>query len=264
MVLPRRGRSRNDRGRGRAAAPHAEGAVQRARAGGGNRVAALDRHGERPGPCCRGTRRARGHDERDERLLGGDHRALRELGGAGRSAGREHVGARGAVGARLRRTVPVRGRAPPVHRRRGLRAVDDRVPRARAARRPRRVPVARRALRGAPAPARTRPRRVALPRALRGSAPGGTRPGSRRVAAAPRVPPAGGEGRIRAKEPWPGFLASLVELAETGLRRRALGEERLLDPIRGRLERREGPADRARRLFAQGGIPALVDELSYP
>lgn len=69
---------------------------------------------------------------------------------------------------------------------------------------------------------------------------------------------------IRAKEPWPGFLASLVELAETGLRRRALGEEQLLDPIRGRLERREGPADRARRLFARGGIPALVDELSYP
>ncbi len=65
-------------------------------------------------------------------------------------------------------------------------------------------------------------------------------------------------GGPRAREPIPGLLAGLVALAEAGLRGRGRGEERFLQPIYRRLESRTVPADRALRLFDQGGVPAIV------
>lgn len=58
------------------------------------------------------------------------------------------------------------------------------------------------------------------------------------------------------------FLGEVVGLAERGLAARGLGEEHLLDPVRARLERGEGPADVARRNAVRGGPPALVDALA--
>lgn len=67
---------------------------------------------------------------------------------------------------------------------------------------------------------------------------------------------------LRAQEPVPGFLGMLLDLAEHGLAARGLGEERLLLPIRERVETRCGPADHARDLMRAGGIEALVAELA--
>jgi gamma-glutamylcysteine synthetase len=63
---------------------------------------------------------------------------------------------------------------------------------------------------------------------------------------------------LAAREPAPGLLAGLLELAETALRRRDRGEERYLLPIRRRLETRVLPADRAAALFARRGIEGLI------
>lgn len=63
---------------------------------------------------------------------------------------------------------------------------------------------------------------------------------------------------VRAREPVPGLLGKLLDLAEAALRRRGSGEERELDELRGRLERRETPADRARRAARRGGPGAVV------
>jgi gamma-glutamylcysteine synthetase len=63
---------------------------------------------------------------------------------------------------------------------------------------------------------------------------------------------------VRAREPVPGLLGELLDVAEAALRRRGFGEERLLDELRDRLERREVPADRARRALRRGGPEAVV------
>ena len=65
----------------------------------------------------------------------------------------------------------------------------------------------------------------------------------------------------RVLEPTPGLLAGLVTLSEDALRARGRHEETFLGPIRRRLEARSVPADRAVRLFRQGGIPAIVEAL---
>jgi hypothetical protein len=67
---------------------------------------------------------------------------------------------------------------------------------------------------------------------------------------------------VRAREPVRRFLAGLVEIAASALRRRGRGEERYLDPIRRRLETRTLPADRAVRIFRRGGVATLVRRLS--
>jgi gamma-glutamylcysteine synthetase len=67
---------------------------------------------------------------------------------------------------------------------------------------------------------------------------------------------------VRAPEPAPGLLGHLVDVAERGLALRGLGEEGLLLPLRDRLDRRRGPADRARRIAGDGGVPALVEALA--
>lgn len=69
---------------------------------------------------------------------------------------------------------------------------------------------------------------------------------------------------IRAEEPAPGFLGTLLDLAELGLRMRGLGEQDLLSPLHERLERRNGPADHARELFRSVGMGSLVGELALP
>jgi gamma-glutamylcysteine synthetase len=64
---------------------------------------------------------------------------------------------------------------------------------------------------------------------------------------------------IRAEQPADGFLDQVLELAGEGLRRRGLGEERYLAPLRERLARGIGPADRAR---AEASVEGLVSELA--
>lgn len=63
---------------------------------------------------------------------------------------------------------------------------------------------------------------------------------------------------LAAPQPAPGFLAALVEMAGTGLRRRGRGEELLLAPIQQRLERADNPAQRARRIFVTDGLHGLL------
>jgi gamma-glutamylcysteine synthetase len=67
---------------------------------------------------------------------------------------------------------------------------------------------------------------------------------------------------LRAEEPVPGFLRTLLDLAERGLADRGFGEERMLLPIRERVEKGRGPADVARDLVRRGGIDALVAGLA--
>ncbi len=51
----------------------------------------------------------------------------------------------------------------------------------------------------------------------------------------------------------------MLSIAERGLRKRALSEERFLETLKRRLKRRECPADSARRAFETGGIGTLVE-----
>jgi gamma-glutamylcysteine synthetase len=67
---------------------------------------------------------------------------------------------------------------------------------------------------------------------------------------------------VHAREPIPAFLATLLDLAEAGLRRRALGEQPYLDELRERVDRRRGPADEVRIAFREGGIPMLIEEIA--
>lgn len=63
---------------------------------------------------------------------------------------------------------------------------------------------------------------------------------------------------LNAPQPAPEFLATVLSLAEDGLRSRKLGEEILLAPLYQRLERRENPAQHARRIFLTDGLRGLL------
>ena len=63
---------------------------------------------------------------------------------------------------------------------------------------------------------------------------------------------------LDAPQPAPNFLATIVDLAYDGLRRRGRGEETLLAPIHRRLAIGENPAQHARRVFISDGMAALV------
>jgi gamma-glutamylcysteine synthetase len=63
---------------------------------------------------------------------------------------------------------------------------------------------------------------------------------------------------LAAPQPAPNFLSQIVMLAAEGLRRRGVGEERLLAPIYRRLERKLNPAQRIRYLFHSDGIDGLL------
>ena len=64
---------------------------------------------------------------------------------------------------------------------------------------------------------------------------------------------------LAAPEPAPGFLAEVLALAAAALARRGYGEERMLTPLWQRLEQKENPAQRARRVFAQEGLEGLIE-----
>jgi gamma-glutamylcysteine synthetase len=68
---------------------------------------------------------------------------------------------------------------------------------------------------------------------------------------------------LRAKEPVPRFVESVLRIAENGLRRRGRGEESFLGPLWERLEQRETPGDRAREVMRLRGVAALVEDASY-
>ena len=66
---------------------------------------------------------------------------------------------------------------------------------------------------------------------------------------------------LRAREPAPDFLSSLLHLAEAGLARRGRGEESFLAPLRERLARRVNPGEAARETLRNRGLDALIGEL---
>src|SRR5690606_328557 len=63
---------------------------------------------------------------------------------------------------------------------------------------------------------------------------------------------------LAAPQPAPDFLRTILHMAATSLRQRGFSEELLLEPIWRRLERRENPGQRARRIFLTDGIDALI------
>ncbi len=74
------------------------------------------------------------------------------------------------------------------------------------------------------------------------------------------------EGAVRqglgAQEPVPGFLGTLLGLAERGLKRRGRDEEVFLAPAFEWLGRRSGPVSRARAAFERRGAEGLLKEVS--
>lgn len=66
------------------------------------------------------------------------------------------------------------------------------------------------------------------------------------------------EGGLLAPEPAPGLLEGVLRRCEAALAARGRDEERLLRPLRHRLEARQNPAQRALRAFQQGGVAELV------
>lgn len=64
---------------------------------------------------------------------------------------------------------------------------------------------------------------------------------------------------LAAPEPVPGFLADILGLVAAALARRGYGEESILAPLWQRLERRENPAQRVRRVFAEEGLEWLIE-----
>lgn len=67
---------------------------------------------------------------------------------------------------------------------------------------------------------------------------------------------------LDAREPAPGFLGTLLGLAERGLKGRGRGEEVFLAPAFERLERGSGPASRARDAFERRGVEGFLKEVS--
>ena len=66
---------------------------------------------------------------------------------------------------------------------------------------------------------------------------------------------------LQAHEPDQNFIFDLVKIAETGLARRGRGEEKFLEPVWKRIERRESPGMRARKIFKRKGIDALLEKI---
>lgn len=63
---------------------------------------------------------------------------------------------------------------------------------------------------------------------------------------------------LGAPEPVPGFLADILELVAAALARRGYGEEQMLAPLWQRLEKKENPAQRVCRVFAEEGLGGLI------
>jgi gamma-glutamylcysteine synthetase len=69
---------------------------------------------------------------------------------------------------------------------------------------------------------------------------------------------------LAAPEPAPGFLPNVVTLAAEALQKRGRGEEVFMEPLFNRLSRGANPAQQARRLFDQGGLPRLLAATTVP
>jgi gamma-glutamylcysteine synthetase len=63
---------------------------------------------------------------------------------------------------------------------------------------------------------------------------------------------------LRAPQPAPNFLRTILAHAETALRQRGQGEEQLLQPIHNRMYRGQNPAQRARHIFQIDGMRGLL------
>ncbi len=66
---------------------------------------------------------------------------------------------------------------------------------------------------------------------------------------------------LKAQAPTPRMIADLVRIAEQGLRARGRGEEKFLAPLWERVERKESPGMRARKIFQRKGMAGLIEEL---
>ena len=64
---------------------------------------------------------------------------------------------------------------------------------------------------------------------------------------------------MAATEPTPGFTAKALASCHAALEARGAGEERHLQPLFDRLDRRQNPAQQALAVFATGGLTALCD-----
>ncbi len=70
------------------------------------------------------------------------------------------------------------------------------------------------------------------------------------------------EQGLGASEPIPDFLETVLNIARQGLQRRGRDEEVFLAPAFEMLERRVGHSARARKSVEEGGVKALVEEVS--
>ncbi|MGE5264986.1 MAG: hypothetical protein ACM3S0_16520, partial [Acidobacteriota bacterium] len=70
------------------------------------------------------------------------------------------------------------------------------------------------------------------------------------------------ERGLAAREPVPGLVCTLVEIAQSGLARRGRGEEGFLAPAWERLERGASPGMRAKSILQKRGMLGLTKEFS--
>lgn len=66
---------------------------------------------------------------------------------------------------------------------------------------------------------------------------------------------------LHAREPVENFVRDVVRIAEEGLTKRGRGEEKFIAPMWERLERKESPGIRAKRIFQRKGIEGLLEEI---
>ncbi len=66
---------------------------------------------------------------------------------------------------------------------------------------------------------------------------------------------------LQAREPAEDFVRDALRIAEEGLKNRGRGEEKFIEPIWERLERKESPGMKMRRVFETNGIERLLKEL---
>lgn len=65
---------------------------------------------------------------------------------------------------------------------------------------------------------------------------------------------------LASQAPTSGLIQGVLERCVAGLEARGLGEEVYLEPLFARLSAGENPAQRSRRLFAEGGLSALLED----
>lgn len=66
---------------------------------------------------------------------------------------------------------------------------------------------------------------------------------------------------LQASEPAEDFVRDVLRISEEGLKNRGRGEEKFIEPIWERLERKESPGMKMRRVFETNGMERLLKEL---